>query len=136
MVFSKKVSEIFIAVSLLAWGVIHFLTGEFIAGRANTPGVILSYASGVVLIAAAVAIIYKNDKTKFVIACAGFMILGWAASRNLYLVVSSLDYGGVLTNFGKAITIGSGLLLIAFDNKFMTICFNREGSSTTVAEPL
>jgi hypothetical protein len=44
---------------------------------------------------------------------AGVWILLWAASRNLFFIVSNLDYGYMLTNTGKSLTLGGGAILVA-----------------------
>lgn len=123
MLISARTATVFVAIALIGWGIMHFLAGDFIAGRAPSwpeaiPGKIAwAYASGLVLIVAALSIIFPNQKTSAAVACAGLIILAWAGGRTLLVVLPNLDYGGNLTNFGKAITIGSGLLLIAFDKK-------------------
>ncbi|MEJ0031581.1 MAG: DoxX family membrane protein [Bacteroidota bacterium] len=43
--------------------------------------------------------------------------MAWAGGRNLVAVLPTLDYGYMLTNLGKSITIGSALLLIGYDKK-------------------
>ena len=123
MLFSTRTATILIAIALIGWGVIHFLVGDFIAGRApswpeNIPGkLIWAYLSGVVLIVSALVLIIPNSKTRVIVTCLGIVILAWAGGRNLWIVLSNLDYGGVLTMFGKSITIGSGLLLLSLDKK-------------------
>lgn len=133
MLFNNRTATIFIAIALIGWGVIHFLVGDFIAGRAPSwpegiPGKMLwAYSSGALLIVTALLLFLPNQKTGLIVTCTGVIILAWAGGRNLWLVVSNLDYGGVLTMFGKSITIGSGLLLLAHGKKkpvftFACIC--------------
>lgn len=123
MLYSARIAAIFIAIALIGWGIIHFLVGDFIAGRAPSwpDGVFgkiaWAYTSGVILIIAALSVVFPNQKTRFTVTCAGLMILAWAGGRNLWIVLPDLDYGGNLTNLGKSLTIGSGLLLIAYDKK-------------------
>ncbi|HMJ70469.1 MAG TPA: DoxX family membrane protein [Cyclobacteriaceae bacterium] len=118
MLFSTRIASMFFAIALIGLGIIHFLLGDFVAGRAPSwpegiPGkMIWAYTSGVILIVAAIAI-FSNQKTRLAVTCAGVMILFWAGGRNLVALLTSLDYGGLLTNTGKALTIGSGALLIA-----------------------
>jgi len=130
MLFSTRIAAIFFAVALIGWGIIHFLIGDFIAGRApawpeGVPGkIIWAYVSGVILVISAASIL-TNQKTRFIVTCTGVMILLWAGARNLYITLSTLDYGGQMTNTGKALTIGFGCLLVANSfknaNKFAAI---------------
>jgi uncharacterized membrane protein len=133
MLISARTATILIAIAVIGWGIIHFLAGDFMAGRApswpeNIPGkIVWAYLSGALLIVSAFVIVLPNQKTGWLVTCLGIIILAWAGGRNLWIVLSNMDYGGVLTNFGKAITIGSGLLLIANDKKrslftFASIC--------------
>lgn len=135
MLPSARIAAIFIAIALIGWGIIHFLVGDFIAGRApswpeGVPGKIAwAYASGLILIVAAFSIIVpnQNQKTRWIVICSGLLILAWAGGRNLLVVLPNLDYGGNLTNLGKSWTIGSAILLIAYDDKrsiytFACIC--------------
>jgi uncharacterized membrane protein len=136
MLYSARIATIFFAVALIGWGIIHFLVGDFIVGRApawpeSVPGkIVWAYASGLLLIVTAAAIIYP---TRSIVAgrvgsVAGLLILIWAGGRNLIHVVLNLDYGFMLTNLGKSITIGSGVLLISLRDKkkwvftFSSIC--------------
>jgi uncharacterized membrane protein len=118
MTFSTRTATIFFATSLFAWGIIHFIAGDFIAGRPQAwPGgvggkMIWAYVSAVVLILASISIL-TNQKARLLTLIAGLMILLWAAIPNLYVVISTLDYGGLMTNTGKSITIGFGALLVA-----------------------
>jgi len=118
MLFSSRLAAIFFAVALLGWGIMHFIIGDFAAGRApawpeSFPGKIAwAYISGATLIVAAVSI-FTNQKTRLAVTCAGIVILLWAGSRNLFIVLSTLDYGGQMTNTGKSLAIGFGALLIA-----------------------
>jgi uncharacterized membrane protein len=129
MLFSTRTASVFFAIALIGWGIITFLVGDFIAGRAPSwpegiPGkIVWAYASGLILIVAAFSIIFPNQKTKFAVTCAGLLILAWAGGRNLVVVVSNLEYGGLLTNLGKSITIGSALLMIVYPNKRSILIF-------------
>jgi uncharacterized membrane protein len=133
MLYSARIAAIFFAIAFLGWGIMHFMIGDFITGRApawpeGVPGkIIWAYTTGLLLIVAAGTILYPNSKTRFTVACSGLLILAWAGARNLFPVVAHLDYGFMLTNLGKSITIGSGALLIAFDKRksiytFASIC--------------
>jgi len=118
MLFSTRIASIFFAAALIGWGIMHFIAGDFMAGRAPSwpeglPGkIVWAYASGLLLIVAAFSIIFPNQKTRWTVTCTGLLILAWAGARTLVIVLPALDYGGNLTNLGKSLTIGSGALLI------------------------
>jgi uncharacterized membrane protein len=113
-----KVARVFYAIALIAWGVQHFIFGFFIAGRpmpwpAGLPGeAIIAYTSGALLIVTGGAIIANQKATRPLMAVS-IMILLWCGLRDLIFVIINLDYGGNLTNVGKALTIGSAAMLIA-----------------------
>jgi uncharacterized membrane protein len=106
-----------IGVSLVAFGIQQCITGQLIAGRPpawplSLPGeLISSYILGVWLVLNGVAILI-DKQIKSLIPTALF-ILFYCASRNLFLVLWNSDIGAPLTNFGKGITLASGLLFIA-----------------------
>jgi len=139
MLFSARIASIFIAIALIGWGVIHFMTGDFITGRAPSwpeglPGRLAwAYASGILFLVTAFFIVFPTQKTSLAkvasvtVACSGLLVLTWAGARNLFWVVSHLDYGYMLTNLGKSITIGSGLMLIGWYSRrwvfiFASVC--------------
>jgi len=110
-----------------------FYDGRFHHGASTSwpeglPGKLAwAYASGILLIVSSLSIIVPNLKTKFIVTCSGLLILAWAGARNLIWVVSHLDYGYMLTNLGKSITIGSALLLLGSDKQrsifiFASVC--------------
>lgn len=110
-----RVASVLFAICLLGWGIQHFMLGDFIAGRApawpaDVPGKLAwAYLTGLLLIVTAISIV----KTRTTAVCTGLIILAWAGGRNLFVVLSTLDYGGVLTSTGKSFTIGFGALLVA-----------------------
>ncbi len=118
MTFSPRIASLLFATSLLAWGIIHFIAGDFIAGRPQpwpegaSGKTLVAYASGLMLIAASVSIVVQKH-TRLAATAAGLMILVYAALPNLIRVLTTLDYGGLMTNTGKSITFGFGALLIA-----------------------
>jgi uncharacterized membrane protein len=122
MLFSARIASILFAISLTGWGIIHFMFGDFVAGRApvwpeGVPGkMIWAYVSGVVLIVAAMSIL-TNQKTRLIVTCTGVMILLWAGGRNLFELLITLDYGSRLTMTGKALTIGSALLMVGLNRR-------------------
>jgi uncharacterized membrane protein len=116
--FSVRTIRIFFAISMIAWGILHFITGQFVGGRAQAwvsallPMHIVPYVSGLIFVAAGVAILIERGAGKLT-AIAGWMVLILAAIPNLILIIQTLDYGGLLTLTNKSLTIGFGALLIA-----------------------
>jgi uncharacterized membrane protein len=113
-----KIARLFYATALVAWGVQHFIFGFFIAGRPTAwplwlPGELpFAYVSGGLLIIAGGAIIIDQKPVKLLMGVS-ILILIWCGLRDVIFVVGHLDYGGNLTNAGKALTIGSAAMLIA-----------------------
>jgi uncharacterized membrane protein len=111
-------STIFYAVALIAFGVVQFIFGNLIAGRppswpAFLPGQLSAvYATGGLLIITGITVIV-NWNPKWGLFCVAAFILLWSALQNIYATIFNLDYGFPLTGAGKAITLGSGALLVA-----------------------
>jgi uncharacterized membrane protein len=128
--FGIAVSRAFYAIALIAFGTQHFLFGDFIAGRApawpeGLPGKFpFAYASGLLLIVSGLAVL-ANKKARLAMAVSGIVILVWAALRNIYGIAMNPEYGGLLTNNFKALTIGSGAFIVA--DTFM-----KEGGSSSL----
>jgi uncharacterized membrane protein len=114
MAYPIQASRLFYATALLAWSVQNFILGNNVAGRPllAAENSILAYAAGVVLAIAALSINF-NVKPRFGAALAGFGILLWAGVPNIYMTISNLDYGYMLTSMNKALTFGFGGLLVA-----------------------
>jgi uncharacterized membrane protein len=118
MSLSTRTGIVFYAIALIAWGTLHIISGEFVAGRAPVwpvwlPGkLFFGYSSGLLLILSGVAIIVRQQ-AKLAGVCAGILILLWAGLRNMYELLTTLDYGFILTTTNKALSIGFGALLIA-----------------------
>jgi uncharacterized membrane protein len=112
------ITRAFYAIALIAFGIQHFLFGDFIAGRApawpeGLPGQLLfAYATGLLLIISGLAVV-ANKKARLTMAVSGITILVWAALRNIYGLAINPEYGGLLTNNFKALTIGSGAFIVA-----------------------
>jgi uncharacterized membrane protein len=112
------------AVALLALGAQHFLFREFITGRAparpeGTPGKMLfSFATGILFLISGIAVIL-GKKAKFFMILSGFTILFWAGARNIYELIINPEYGGLLTNTFKALTLAGGAFIVGntFVNK-------------------
>jgi uncharacterized membrane protein len=115
--FSFRFACKLIGISLIAFGIQQCITGQLIAGRppawpSGIPGeLIVSYITGTWLILNGIAILI-NKKIKSLIPTA-ICILLYCASQNLFHVLWNGDIGVSLTNFGKGITLASGLLFIS-----------------------
>jgi len=113
-----KIPRAFYAVSLIAFGIQHFLFTDFIAGRAPAwptgmaGQIIFAYVTGLLLIVGGLAAL-ANTKARLALAIAGSLILAWAGLRNVYQIVTHPEYGGLLTNTFKALSIGSGAFIVA-----------------------
>jgi uncharacterized membrane protein len=122
-----------IGISLIAFGIQQCITGQLIAGRppawpSGMPGeLIVSYITGVWLLFNGIAILI-NKKVKSLIPTAMFILL-YCAAQNLFLVLWNSDIGASLTNFGKGITLASGLL-------FITVTYTNEFNREQVSKPI
>jgi uncharacterized membrane protein len=116
--FYTSAPRAFYAFALIAFGIQHFLAGDFIAGRApawpvGLPGQLLfAYATGSLLILTGLAVLV-NKKARLALSVAGLLILTWAALRNIYGIALNPEYGGLLTNNFKALSIGAGAFIVA-----------------------
>jgi uncharacterized membrane protein len=112
------ISRALYALAIIAFGVQHFLFGDFIAGRApvwpaGVPGQLLvAYLSGALLIATGIAVLI-NKQARLALFLSGATILIWAALRNIYGIAMNPEYGGLLTSTFKALTLGSGAFIVA-----------------------
>ena len=104
--------------ALIAFGIIQFITGTFVVGRAPTwtwaqPAVgAWAYLSGTVLIAAGVAI-WANSKAQMAAILIGIMILLAPAIRFIPVIVVDKNFGGDLTNFFKSLALAGGSFIVA-----------------------
>jgi uncharacterized membrane protein len=113
-----SIARSFYAIALIAFGIQHLLFKDFIAGRApswppSLPGqVLVAYVTGLILITSGLAVL-ANKKARLAMIVTGIIILLWAGLRNIYQIVSLPEYGGLLTNTFKALTLGSGAFIVA-----------------------
>lgn len=138
MLPSPRISRCFYAIALVAFGTQHFVLGDFVAGRAiawpeGLPvRVVFAFASGAILVVAGVAIIV-NWKARLAAFTVGVMVLLWAGLRNLFELILSPDYGTLLVNTNKSLTLGFGAFLVASTfSSDKNPLFNNSGVDKTV----
>jgi len=109
--------RIFFGLALVAFGILQFVYGDFVPGRApawpsSIPGRLgWAYLSGAVLIAAGSAII-AGRKVREAGILAGTLILCWALLRQLPALAAN-PHGIILTNAGKATALAGGAFALA-----------------------
>lgn len=107
----------FFGLALIAFGILQFVYGDFVPGRAPAwpevlPGRwIWVGVSGAILIAAGGAII-SGWKAREAAIVVGTLILLWALIRHLPLVIAN-PHGSVLTKAGKALALCGGAFAVA-----------------------
>ncbi|MBI1768924.1 MAG: hypothetical protein HYR67_11175 [Bacteroidetes bacterium] len=112
-----SLGAILVALAFMAFGVEHFVFQVFVTGRppawpATLPGEhLISYASGILIFSSGIAILTRRGwQFPFF---AGLLILLWSGLRNIYELVTRLDYGVILTSTNKSLTIGGCALVMA-----------------------
>jgi uncharacterized membrane protein len=111
-------ARILYGIALIAFGSLHFLFGDFITGRAPawpadlSGQIFFAYFSGAIFILTGLSII-ANIKPATMLMASGMTILLWAGVRNIYEIMIKPEYGGLLTNTFKALSIGSGAFIVA-----------------------
>jgi uncharacterized membrane protein len=108
---------VFFGLSLCAFGILQFVYGDFVAGRApawpaGLPGRLAwAWVSGALLIAAGAAVT-SGKRARGPALFVGGMIFLWAVLRHIPAVAAT-PYGAVLTGMGKAIALCGGALAVA-----------------------
>jgi uncharacterized membrane protein len=106
--------RILFAGGIAAFGVQHFLFGDFVPGRApvwpeGVPGkLVFAWITGAILMASGVALLVERY-VRWAALAAGTLVLVWALGRLVPLVASDAFIGGNWTRAGKAIVILGGL---------------------------
>jgi len=119
MKLSTRFYRIFYAISLIAFGVQQFIFHDIIIGRPLAwptwlaGQTIAAYSTGLLLIVTGIGVVL-NKKIPYGLLGVAIFVLLWAGLRNIYFVIAHLNIGAMLTNSGKALTIGSGALLVAW----------------------
>src|SRR6185295_19215655 len=98
------------AVAFIAFGVLQFLYGDFVAGRAPawpsgvTGQLPWAYASGACFILAGVAIVADRQvrQAAWLIAA---LVFAWALVRNIPLAIADGNFGSPWTRLGKGIAL-------------------------------
>lgn len=111
---SVLVGRIFLGLALCGFGVLQFIYGDFVAGRApawpvGVPGRLgWAWLSGALLIGVGAAIM-SGRRARGPAVLASAMIFLWALLRHVPEVVAN-PHGVVLTNAGKALALCGGAL--------------------------
>jgi uncharacterized membrane protein len=106
------------AVGLVAFGVLQFVTGDFVPGRAPSwpaawPGRLLwAYGTGAFLIAVGIAVAARA-RARAPALFAAALILAWAFLRQLPLAVADVHLGSAWTRLGKALALAGGAIAVA-----------------------
>jgi uncharacterized membrane protein len=113
-----EVGRILVAIGFVGFGYLQFRYRDFVTGRPpawpeGLPGQgIIAVLTGILFVAFGISIVAKKKVTALGVSAAIVIILG-ATLRDIYVVLSQLEYGGLLTNMGKALTFTGGALLLA-----------------------
>jgi uncharacterized membrane protein len=114
-----RASRMFYAIAIIAFGVQQFIFHDIIIGRPLAWPTWLAgqsiavYATGLLLIITGIGVVL-NKKIIYGLMGVAIFVLLWAGLRNIYFVMAHLDIGAMLTNSGKALTLGSGALLVVW----------------------
>lgn len=112
-----SVGRFFFAVGLVGFGILQFIYGDFVPGRAPAwPSALAgrlcwAYTSGAVLVAAA-ATILSGKKARWAALLVGTMVLVWAFFRHLPGLAAHPD-AIVITDTGKALALFGGAFAVA-----------------------
>ncbi len=106
------------ALAISAFGVLQFLYGDFVPGRApawplDVPGgLIAAYATGAcfVIVGAAIAAGRLPREASIIVVV---LIFGWAVIRNLPLALADSTFGSPWTRLGKGVALCGGVLAIS-----------------------
>lgn len=113
-----RVGRLFFAVAIIAFGILQFIFGDFVPGRApawpvSIPGrLIWAYVSGAILITAGLAISF-GKKARWAALLSGAMIFLWALLRHIPVAAAAPAFGGEWTSMGKALVLFGGAFAVA-----------------------
>jgi len=112
------IGRLFFAVAIMAFGILQFIYGDFVPGRApawpaSIPGrLIWAYVTGAALIAAGAAII-SGRKARWAAILTGTLIFLWALLRNIPVAAAAPTFSGEWTYLGKALVLFGGAFAVA-----------------------
>jgi len=110
--------RVFVALSLIAFGIEQFVFADFVPGRApawptDLPGrLVFAYLTGAIFIVCGVLILLSKYLRAAALA-SGTLIFGWALLRHVPLALGDTGYGHAWTNLGKALALVGGTLAVA-----------------------
>lgn len=110
--------SLLVALAFMIFGIAHFVFQKFVTGRpqpwpASLPGEqLIAYLSGVLFFASGIAVLIRKGWQFLFVA--GMLILLWCALPDFYLLIVRLDYGALLTQTNKALSIGGCALAMAW----------------------
>jgi uncharacterized membrane protein len=111
------VGRLFFAIGLAGFGILQFIYGDFVPGRAPAwppaiPGRLMwAWVSGAILIGAGAAIV-SGVRARSAAIVSGTMIVIWALLRHLPGLVAN-PHGITLTASGKALALSGGAFAVA-----------------------
>jgi uncharacterized membrane protein len=106
------------AIGFITFGILHFLYGDFITGRApawpfNSWKLVWAYFSGTLFIITGILIALEKRARTVIIFSAAIVLL-WAVLRHIPILIDvNFQWGGEIISGGKALTLFGGLLAIA-----------------------
>jgi uncharacterized membrane protein len=112
------VGRTFFALALIGLGIEHVLFGEFVTGRAPAwpvalaGGTLWAYATGLVIVLAAMAILVGRHARIAAVGVA-LLIAAWALLRHPSALVEEAFLSGAWTRAGKALVLTAGALTVA-----------------------
>jgi uncharacterized membrane protein YphA (DoxX/SURF4 family) len=112
-----SMGRLFFAASLIAFGVLQLVYGDFVPGRApewpaSSGRLVWAYVTGAFFAAAGAAIIL-GIKARWAAVASGLLIFAWAVLRNLPVAVASTGYGLAWASLGKSLTLFGGAFAVA-----------------------
>ena len=111
------IGRYFFAIAFLGLGILHFVFGDFITGRApawpaSVPGKpVWAYLTGFVIIVIGATII-SGRKARTATVLAGLLIFVWALLRHIPVLAGDSFLSSAWTQAGKALVFTSGLLVM------------------------